>query len=222
MAAQGRSSAHCGARRVLVPSLEVSPESPGHGPVRPRSLCDTPRRPRRLDREPRCRARPACADDAKDASVIRFFQSHRWLLSDPRFAKEAKLRLGSAKRSLAATQTRADAGSGRARPPQSCSGPPRGRAEGAARASPRCARRRRRSATSSAPTAAKRSRWRGASPATGRPRRTASTSGSSRWARTSARCSVTARARSTRRRPRTGTSSSRDATGARGRASPWS
>lgn len=43
----------------------------------------------------------------KDASVIRFFQSHRWLLRDPRFAKEAKLRLSSAKRSLSATQVKA-------------------------------------------------------------------------------------------------------------------
>ena len=43
----------------------------------------------------------------KDASVIRFFQSHRWLLRDPRFAKEARLRLSSAKRSLSATQAKA-------------------------------------------------------------------------------------------------------------------
>ena len=40
--------------------------------------------------------------------MIRFFQSHRWLLRDPRFAKEARLRLGSAKRSLAATTAKAE------------------------------------------------------------------------------------------------------------------
>jgi hypothetical protein len=44
----------------------------------------------------------------RDASVIRFFESHRWLLSDPRFAKEAKLRLAVAKRSVAATNASAE------------------------------------------------------------------------------------------------------------------
>lgn len=43
----------------------------------------------------------------KDASVIRFFDKHRWLLSDPRFKKEANLRLGAARRSLESTRTRA-------------------------------------------------------------------------------------------------------------------
>ena len=43
----------------------------------------------------------------KDASVIRFFDQHRWLLAHPRYAKEAKLRLGIAKRHLAATKARA-------------------------------------------------------------------------------------------------------------------
>jgi hypothetical protein len=43
----------------------------------------------------------------KDTSVIRFFESHRWLLSDPRFEKEANLRLGAARRHLANTEARA-------------------------------------------------------------------------------------------------------------------
>ena len=36
----------------------------------------------------------------KSTSVIRFFDTHRWLLSDPRFEKEAHLRLGIAHRTL--------------------------------------------------------------------------------------------------------------------------
>jgi hypothetical protein len=43
----------------------------------------------------------------KDASVIRFFETHRWLLSDPRFEKEANRRLGTARRHLAATKAKA-------------------------------------------------------------------------------------------------------------------
>ena len=43
----------------------------------------------------------------KSSSVIRFFETHRWLLSDPRFRKEASLRLGIARRTLAATQAKA-------------------------------------------------------------------------------------------------------------------
>jgi hypothetical protein len=39
----------------------------------------------------------------RDTAVIRFFENHKWLLADPRFKKEAKLRLGAARRSLAAT-----------------------------------------------------------------------------------------------------------------------
>ncbi len=39
--------------------------------------------------------------------MVRFFQTHRWLLSDPRFAKEATLRLGIARRTLAASHARA-------------------------------------------------------------------------------------------------------------------
>jgi hypothetical protein len=41
-------------------------------------------------------------------SVIRFFEQHRWLLSDPRFQKEATLRLRLAKRTLAASRAKAD------------------------------------------------------------------------------------------------------------------
>jgi hypothetical protein len=44
----------------------------------------------------------------KDGSVIRFFESHEWLLTDPRFEKEARLRLGSARRRLAATEAKAE------------------------------------------------------------------------------------------------------------------
>ena len=40
--------------------------------------------------------------------MIRFFESHRWLLSDPRFRREAALRLTSARRSLASTQAKVE------------------------------------------------------------------------------------------------------------------
>jgi hypothetical protein len=43
----------------------------------------------------------------KSTSVIRFFDTHRWLLSDPRFEKEAALRLGIAHRTLAARTAKA-------------------------------------------------------------------------------------------------------------------
>ena len=43
----------------------------------------------------------------KSSSVIHFFERHRWLLGDPRFQKEAALRLGIAKRTLAATRAKA-------------------------------------------------------------------------------------------------------------------
>jgi hypothetical protein len=39
--------------------------------------------------------------------VIRYFEKHRWLLSDPRFKKEATIRLGTAQRHLAATKRKA-------------------------------------------------------------------------------------------------------------------
>jgi len=44
----------------------------------------------------------------KDTSVVRFFQSHRWLLRDPRFATEAKARLDTAQRHLAAIEAKAE------------------------------------------------------------------------------------------------------------------
>jgi hypothetical protein len=43
----------------------------------------------------------------KDESVIRFFDAHRWLLSDPRFEGEAKRRLTSARQRLAVTRAKA-------------------------------------------------------------------------------------------------------------------
>jgi hypothetical protein len=43
----------------------------------------------------------------KDTSVIRFFDEHRWLLTDPRYEKEASHHLGTARRHLAATRARA-------------------------------------------------------------------------------------------------------------------
>jgi hypothetical protein len=43
----------------------------------------------------------------KSGSVIRFFDKHRWLLTDPRFEKEATLRLGIARRTLAASTAKA-------------------------------------------------------------------------------------------------------------------
>lgn len=43
----------------------------------------------------------------KDQSVVRFFDAHRWLLTDPRFQQEAQRRLSAATRRLAATQARA-------------------------------------------------------------------------------------------------------------------
>ena len=39
--------------------------------------------------------------------MIRFFENHRWLLSDPRFKREATIRLTSARRSLSSTQAKA-------------------------------------------------------------------------------------------------------------------
>ncbi len=62
----------------------------------------------------------------KDTSVIRFFDNHRWLLSDPRFEKEATLRLGIARRHARreqgegrthARRARAPKGAGRAQAP---------------------------------------------------------------------------------------------------------
>jgi hypothetical protein len=44
----------------------------------------------------------------KSNSVIRFFEKHRWLLSDPRFKEEASLRLGIARRTLASTRAKVD------------------------------------------------------------------------------------------------------------------
>jgi len=43
----------------------------------------------------------------QSSSVIRFFERHPWLLTDSRFEKEATLRLGIARRTLAATQATA-------------------------------------------------------------------------------------------------------------------
>jgi hypothetical protein len=43
----------------------------------------------------------------KDTTVIRFFESHRWLLEDPRSAHEATRRLAAARRHLASTRSRA-------------------------------------------------------------------------------------------------------------------
>ena len=43
----------------------------------------------------------------KSTSVIRFFDKHRWLLSDPRFEKEAHHRLRIARRTLAASKAKA-------------------------------------------------------------------------------------------------------------------
>lgn len=44
----------------------------------------------------------------KHTSVIRFFDNHRWLLDDPRFEREATVRLQAARRSLAATKAKAE------------------------------------------------------------------------------------------------------------------
>jgi hypothetical protein len=44
----------------------------------------------------------------KDAAVIRFFENHRWMLEDPRFAQEASVRLRAARRSLASSRARAE------------------------------------------------------------------------------------------------------------------
>jgi hypothetical protein len=48
----------------------------------------------------------------KDTTVIRFFEHHRWMLRDPRFRKEAKLRLTAARHAIAAS--RADMAKARA------------------------------------------------------------------------------------------------------------
>lgn len=44
----------------------------------------------------------------KSASVIRFFDTHRWLLSDPRFEQEAAFRLRIARRTLHASRAKAE------------------------------------------------------------------------------------------------------------------
>jgi hypothetical protein len=49
----------------------------------------------------------------RSASVIRFFDHHRWLLRDPRFRREARLRLTAANHALAVAK--ADAARARAR-----------------------------------------------------------------------------------------------------------
>jgi hypothetical protein len=59
------------------------------------------------DRELQSRLARHVATMKKDQSVIRFFETHRWLLSDPRFSSEAKLRLSVAKRHLETTRARA-------------------------------------------------------------------------------------------------------------------
>lgn len=43
----------------------------------------------------------------KDESVVRFFESHRWLLHDPEVAVKARAALSKAKRRLAATRVKA-------------------------------------------------------------------------------------------------------------------
>ena len=43
----------------------------------------------------------------KDESVVRFFETHAWLLTDPRFTEEARLRLSQARRRLARTRVAA-------------------------------------------------------------------------------------------------------------------
>ena len=43
----------------------------------------------------------------KDETVIKFFATHRWLLSDPRFSKIAHERLSAAKKHLKLTRARA-------------------------------------------------------------------------------------------------------------------
>jgi len=40
----------------------------------------------------------------KSTTVVRFFEHHRWMLRDPRFRKEAKLRLTSARHAIAAAR----------------------------------------------------------------------------------------------------------------------
>ncbi|HTK22925.1 MAG TPA: hypothetical protein VL264_01710 [Gaiella sp.] len=48
----------------------------------------------------------------KSATVVRFFEQHRWMLRDPRFSKEARLRLTAARHAIAAA--RADMAKARA------------------------------------------------------------------------------------------------------------
>ena len=135
MAAQGRSSGSLRRAPRPVPSRRSCSESPGHGPVRPRSLCDAG-----LVAHAGSTANPGAAlaqhveTMRKDASVIRFFESHRWLLSDPRFAKEARLRLEQREAHLAATQAKAAQARAELASRSSHGGTSRGRATGAPRA----------------------------------------------------------------------------------------
>lgn len=57
----------------------------------------------------------------KDESVVRFFETHAWLLTDARFAEEANLRLSQAKRRLTRTQVAATRTRDEARRPQAAS-----------------------------------------------------------------------------------------------------
>jgi hypothetical protein len=107
--AQGlHSSPTCGARRAPVPHAEATILKAVVTGLAALALCATP-----------VAAHATSSSDLgvqlaghlktlqKDASVIRFFETHRWLLTDPRFEKQANVRLVAARRSLAATQARA-------------------------------------------------------------------------------------------------------------------
>ena len=103
----------------LSATAEVRPESRRRRPVRRRSLRDSRRRERQLVRR-RAPAQLAHHLGAMQTStsVVRFFEHHRWLLQDPRFRKEATVRLVAARHAF--RLIRADA----ARAVHSASGAP--------------------------------------------------------------------------------------------------
>ena len=197
-----------------VPHAEVTPESRRHGPVRPRSLRHTGCGARELLGRSRQAAR-ASHEDHEEGHL-----GDPLLREPPLASLGPTLREGGEPSSRSGAQApREHEGEGRPRARRARTADASGRAEAAAGAARALAR------EGDLP----RLRVLLQAGAPGRPlrvrvpderRRTVSTAASSRWARASGSSSATAGPHSSRRGPRTGTSSARAATGARGRASP--
>jgi len=70
-------------------------------------LCVTPVVARASSTDPAVELERHLASMRKDTTVIAFFASHKWLLSDPRFSKVAHARLNAAKKHLRLTRAKA-------------------------------------------------------------------------------------------------------------------